>query len=71
MFLVVRRAGNIMDKTQEKIFDLLENYFQYCKTNGFTDFEIWCEDNINTISENKLVESIYREVNYISDKLFI
>lgn len=60
-----------MDKTQEKIFDLLENYFQYCKTNGFTDFEIWCEDNINTISENKLVESIYREVNYISDKLFI
>jgi len=60
-----------MDKTQEKIFDLLENYFQYCKTNGFTDFEIWCEDNINTISENKLVESIYREVNYIADKLFI
>lgn len=60
-----------MDKTQEKIFDLLENYFQYCKTNGFTDFEIWCEDNINTISENKLVESIYREVNYIADKLFV
>ncbi len=60
-----------MDKTQEKIFDLLENYFEYCKTNGFTDFEIWCEDNINTISENKLVESIYREVNYIADKLFI
>lgn len=60
-----------MDKTQEKIFDLLENYFQYCKTNGFTDFEIWCEDNTNTISENKLVESIYREVNYIADKLFI
>lgn len=60
-----------MDKTKEKIFDLLENYFEYCKTNGFTDFEIWCEDNINTISENKLVESIYREVNYIADKLFI
>lgn len=60
-----------MDKTQEKIFNLLENYFQYCKTNGFTDFEIWCEDNINTISENKLVVSIYREVNYIADKLFI
>lgn len=33
-----------MDKTQEKIFDLLENYFEYCKANGFTDFEIWCED---------------------------
>ena len=60
-----------MDKTQEKIFDLLENYFEYCKTNGFTDFEIWCEDNINNINENKLVESIYREVNYIADKLFI
>lgn len=60
-----------MDKTQEKIFDLLENYFEYCKANGFTDFEIWCEDNIDTISENKLMESIYREVNYIADKLFI
>ncbi len=59
-----------MDKTQEKIFDLLENYFEYCKTNGFTDFEIWCEDNINNINENKLVESIYMEVNYIADKLF-
>ena len=60
-----------MDKTQEKIFDLLENYFEYCKTNGFTDFEIWFEDNINNINENKLVESIYMEVNYIADKLFI
>lgn len=60
-----------MNKTQEKIFDLLENYFEYCKTNGFTDFEIWCEDNINNINENKLVESIYMEVNYIADKLFI
>ena len=60
-----------MDKTQEKIFDLLENYFEYCKTNGFTDFEVWCEDNINNINENKLVESIYMEVNYIADKLFI
>lgn len=60
-----------MDKTQEKIFDLLENYFEYCKTNGFTDFKIWCEDNINNINENKLVESIYMEVNYIADKLFI
>lgn len=60
-----------MDKTQEKIFDLLENYFEYCKTNGFTDFEIWCEDNINSINENKLVGSIYMEVNYIADKLFI
>lgn len=60
-----------MDKTQEKIFDLLENYFEYCKTNGFTDFEIWCEDNINNINENKLVGSIYMEVNYIADKLFI
>ena len=59
-----------MDKTQEKIFDLLENYFEYCKTNGFTDFKIWCEDNINNINENKLVESIYMEVNYIADKLF-
>ena len=29
-----------MDKAQIKIYGLLENYLEYCKTNGFTDFEI-------------------------------
>ena len=59
-----------MDKAQIKIYGLLENYLEYCKTNGFTDFEIWCEDNIDSANENGLVQDIYREVNHIADKLF-
>ena len=59
-----------MNKTQEKIYDLLENYLEYCKTNGYTEFEVWCEDNIDTISEEVLLQDIYYEVNYIADKLF-
>lgn len=59
-----------MDKAQIKIYGLLENYLEYCKTNGFTDFEIWCEDNIDSANEKELVRDIYREVNHIADKLF-
>ena len=59
-----------MNKAQEKINGLLESYLEYCKTNGYTDFEVWCEDNINTINEAALLDDIYEEVNYIADKLF-
>lgn len=57
-------------ETQEKIYGLLENYLEYCKTNGYTEFEVWCEDNIDTINENALVQDICQEVNHIADKLF-
>ena len=59
-----------MNETQEKIYCLLENYLEYCKTNGYTDFEVWCEDNIDTINENALVKDIYQEVEYIALQLF-
>lgn len=59
-----------MNETQEKIYSLLESYLEYCKTNGYTDFRTWCEDNIDTINEDALVEDIYEEVNYVADKLF-
>lgn len=59
-----------MNETQEKIYGLLESYLEYCKTNGYTDFRIWCEDNIDTINEDALVEDIYEEINYVADKLF-
>lgn len=59
-----------MNKAQKKINGLLESYLEYCKANGYTDFEIWCEDNIDTISEAALLDDIYEEVNYIADKLF-
>lgn len=59
-----------MNKTQEKIYDLLESYLEYCKSNGYTDFRIWCKDNINTINEDALEQDICQEVNHIADKLF-
>ena len=54
-----------MNETQENIYVLLES-----KTNGYTEFEVWCEDNIDTISEEALLQDIYQKVNYIADKLF-
>lgn len=59
-----------MDKTQIKIYELLDEYLNYCKANGYTDFETWCEDNIDTINEAALLDDIYEEVNYVADKLF-
>ena len=45
-----------MNETQEKIYGLLESYLEYCKTNGYTEFEVWCEDNIDTINEDALIQ---------------
>ena len=59
-----------MNKIQEKIYELLESYLEYCKSNGYTDFKVWCEDNIDTINEAALVDDICKEVNYVAEKLF-
>jgi len=59
-----------MNETQEKVYGLLGSYLEYCKTNRYTDFRMWCEDNIDTINEDALIEDIYEEVNYVADKLF-
>lgn len=59
-----------MTKTQRKIFDLLQSYFNYCKSEWYTEFEVWCEDNIDNTDEDVLAGMICSEVNYIADKLF-
>lgn len=59
-----------MTAEQEKIIELLENYIEFSKQYGYNDFEVWCEDNIDTVEEEYIVEKIYQEVNYIADKLF-
>lgn len=59
-----------MNNTQEKLYGLLESYLEYCKVNGYTDFEVWCKDNIDTINEAALLYDIYKEVNCIADRLF-
>lgn len=59
-----------MNKAQFKVYGLLEDYLEYCKENGYTDFKIWCEDNIDNINEDRIVDRIYQEVNHVVDKLF-
>lgn len=59
-----------MNNTQEKLYGLLESYLEYCKVNGYTEFETWCEDNIDTTDEAALLDDIYVEVNCIADRLF-
>lgn len=59
-----------MNDDQVKVYGLLENYLEYCKENGYTDFRVWCEDNIDTVNEDNLVWEIYQEVNCVADKLF-
>ena len=59
-----------MSDAQMRVFELFESYMEYGKENGYTDFRIWCEDNIDTVAQDALVQDIYQEVNYIADKLF-
>ena len=59
-----------MNETQENIYVLLESYLEYCKTNGYTEFEVTTEQNNDTLSDEALLQDIYQKVNYIADKLF-
>lgn len=59
-----------MNDTQEKVYDLLKDYFEHCRKIGYTRFRMWCEDNIDTINEEALVEDICSEVEHIALNLF-
>jgi len=63
-------GGNIINDTQKKLYGLLESYLEYCKEYGYTDFKVWCDDNIDTINEESVMYEIYQEVNFVADKLF-
>lgn len=58
-----------MNNTQVKLYGLLESYSEYCKVNGYTEFETWCEDNIEN-DEVALLNDICEEANCIADRLF-
>ena len=59
-----------MNEAQVKIYGLMENYFEYCEANGYTEFRMWCLDNIDTIAEEDIVTEIYRSVDHIASELF-
>lgn len=57
-------------KAKEKVIGLLENYFEEGRVNGYHDFKMWCEDNIDNDIEKRIVEKIANEVNTIGTWLF-
>jgi hypothetical protein len=57
-------------KAQEKVFGLVESYFEECERNGWHDFEMWCEDNIDNDIEKILVKKVANEVTHIGTWLF-
>ena len=58
------------NKAQEKVFGLVESYFEEGRRNGYHDFKMWCEDNIDNDIEKRIVETIINEVNAIGTWLF-
>lgn len=58
------------NKAQEKVFGLVESYFEEGRKYGYHDFKMWCEDNTNNDTEKMIVEKIANEVNTIGTWLF-
>ena len=45
-----------MNENKKALYDLMENYFYDCEQNGYSDFETWCEDNIQNDEGRKINE---------------
>lgn len=58
------------NKAQEKVFGLVESYFEEGRRNGYHDFKTWCEDNTNNDTEKMIIKKIANEVNTIGTYLF-
>lgn len=59
-----------MDIDKTTVFGLMENYFEDCKNNGISDFQIWCEDNTNTLEQDLLIARLKNNIEEIAYKLF-
>lgn len=57
-------------KAKKKVFKLVQSYFEECERNGWHDFEMRCEDNIDNDIEKILVKKVANEVTHIGDWLF-
>lgn len=60
-----------MDKNKQKLYDLMENYFYDCEQNGYSDFGIWCEDNLDNDEQESLLYEMRDHVNTIAGILFL
>lgn len=59
-----------MDRDKRAVYDLVKNYFHDCEMNGHSEFEMWCEDNIENEEQRRLFNIINDHVEAIADTLF-
>ena len=60
-----------MNENKKVLYDLMENYFYDCEQNGYSDFETWCEDNIQNDEQESLLYEMLEHVNAIAGILFL
>lgn len=77
-FLEVVEALNSIDdeesienNNKKALYDLMKNYFNDCEQNGYSDFNIWCEDNIHNEEQESLLYEMQEHVNAIAGILFL
>lgn len=74
--LRVAEKENKMSRVYESIenkkvlADLMENYFYDCDQNGYSDFEVWCEDNLENEEQESLLHQIKDHINVIAGLLY-
>lgn len=60
-----------MIENKKVLYDLMENYFYDCEQNGYSDFNVWCEDNIQNEEQESLLYEMQGNVNAIAGLLFL
>lgn len=58
-------GGKSNDQNKVRLFDLLESYMMYCREEGYTDFTIWCQDNIDNVEQEDLLVEMRDKVNAV------
>lgn len=62
-------GGKSNDRNKIWLFDLLESYMMYCREDGYTDFHVWCQDNIENVNQEALLSEIGDKVNEVMSLL--
>ena len=60
-----------MNKNKKALYDLMENYFYHCEQNGYSNFEMWCEDNLENEEQESLAYEMKEHINTIAGLLFL
>lgn len=60
-----------MNEDKRRVYDLMNDYFQDCEEYGYSDFAVWCEDNLDTVNQESYAFEITESVNTIAGILFL